>query len=290
MAKKKETQETPEVVKEVKNISLVEYLDDSVELVPVVHTGKHIELCARNAYKSEDKITEDSFKGMLRGLKSKGHGSCFEHGSVYLKVFDSMVDADIATKLGTLKSSKYTNTVTVGHYSYIYTNARVILENVPEWLDSIIDGTFEEKGVSLFTPKDSDPFRRVTFRIRSSRAILDEIMRHRVFGFTCESTRYVDYSGKFAVSNWDAHEVTKEQEDELKAAFEDCARHYYKLKELGAHKDICRLVLALGIKSEVMITGNVCDFLGNFKQLRQHSTADKTVQVIANKIEKLLCQ
>lgn len=40
---------------------------------------KHIELCARNCYKSEDKITEDSAERMVKFLLNKKHDSLLEH-------------------------------------------------------------------------------------------------------------------------------------------------------------------------------------------------------------------
>jgi len=45
-----------------------------------------VELCGRTAYKSEDKITEDSAKKFVLMLKSQGHLSVLEHSNVVLKV------------------------------------------------------------------------------------------------------------------------------------------------------------------------------------------------------------
>ena len=40
---------------------------------------KHIELCGRICYNSLDKITDDSYKGFIRGIMSRGHYSVIEH-------------------------------------------------------------------------------------------------------------------------------------------------------------------------------------------------------------------
>ena len=48
---------------------------------------KHIELCGRTCYKSQDRITEDSAKKFVDGLIKSGHGSVLEHGTVYLYKF-----------------------------------------------------------------------------------------------------------------------------------------------------------------------------------------------------------
>jgi flavin-dependent thymidylate synthase len=45
-----------------------------------------VELCGRTAYKSEDKITEDSAKKFVLMLKSHGHLSVLEHSNIVLKI------------------------------------------------------------------------------------------------------------------------------------------------------------------------------------------------------------
>ncbi len=45
-----------------------------------------VELCGRTAYKSEEKITEDSAKKFVLMLKSHGHLSVLEHSNIVLKV------------------------------------------------------------------------------------------------------------------------------------------------------------------------------------------------------------
>ena len=46
---------------------------------------KKIERIARLCYKSEDKITEDSHLGMVRGLLARGHEAMLEHVSISVK-------------------------------------------------------------------------------------------------------------------------------------------------------------------------------------------------------------
>lgn len=47
---------------------------------------KHLELCARNCYKSEDKITEDSASKMVQKLIELGHEAMIEHFNVTVKL------------------------------------------------------------------------------------------------------------------------------------------------------------------------------------------------------------
>lgn len=46
---------------------------------------KHIELCGRVCYKSEDKITEDSAERFVRRIIKSGHESVLEHASVTVR-------------------------------------------------------------------------------------------------------------------------------------------------------------------------------------------------------------
>jgi thymidylate synthase (FAD) len=48
--------------------------------------ARHIEQSARTCYKSEDKITEDSFIKMLKMLRDKQHGAMLEFGQAKVKV------------------------------------------------------------------------------------------------------------------------------------------------------------------------------------------------------------
>lgn len=46
---------------------------------------KHLEKCGRICYKSEDKITDDSFDKFLKGIIKRGHEAVIEHYSITLK-------------------------------------------------------------------------------------------------------------------------------------------------------------------------------------------------------------
>jgi len=51
-----------------------------------IREAKYIELAARNCYKSEDKITEDSWKKMLKMLKENNHGAMLEFGNIIIRI------------------------------------------------------------------------------------------------------------------------------------------------------------------------------------------------------------
>lgn len=90
---------------------------------------KQIEIGARNCYKSEDKITEDSAEKMVEFLKARSHYSPLEHGTVYLK---------IPRKTGPHElyyNNNYSKVNFFDSFAYITTNYRVLIEN--NWLEDL---------------------------------------------------------------------------------------------------------------------------------------------------------
>lgn len=100
---------------------------------------KQIEIGARNCYKSEDKITDDSAEKMVEFLKNRGHYSPLEHGTVYLYLSVDTINYYIASKY---RENKYSKVVLVNSQEqtsdngyYITTNYRVLVEN--NWLEDL---------------------------------------------------------------------------------------------------------------------------------------------------------
>ena len=61
------------------NVEIITPLDGEAIL-------KHLELCARNCYKSEDKITPDSARTMVKKLLELGHEAMIEHFNLTVKL------------------------------------------------------------------------------------------------------------------------------------------------------------------------------------------------------------
>ena len=142
---------------------------------------KHIETCGRVAWKSEDKTTDDSYIKFIDMLKSVKHGSVLEHGTVYLliDVTDKTINSGILSRYVDNKYSKFNEEKgTV----YITTNYRVIVEN--EWFDDL----------QYMCEPTVHHEKRMTVRFVCDRGVSHEFVRHRVFSFTQESTRYCNYS------------------------------------------------------------------------------------------------
>ena len=148
---------------------------------------KAIELAGRTAYHSQDKITPDSAKSFVdRMIKSK-HGAALEHGTVYLqcRICLNKKDDTPLSKYNNNKYSKCFECFFPGNASrgtYVVTNYRVLVEN--NWLDDL---------QYLCSPTEFHE-KRYTMRFTCSRAIAQELTRHRVFSYLMESQRYINYS------------------------------------------------------------------------------------------------
>ena len=153
---------------------------------------KHMELCARTCYKSEDKITEDSAKKFINNvIIARGHTAMLEHGTVYLRIPDKSIDGQyVYPAKGKYIAQKYSiarprlEGIPNNEYSvfYVTTNYRVLLQN----------GLLED--LQYLCEPTEYHVRRVTVRFICDIGVAREFCRHRLFSFAQESTRYCNYS------------------------------------------------------------------------------------------------
>ena len=146
---------------------------------------KQIELAGRTCYKSEDKITEGSAKAFVERMIKSGHTAMLEHGTVYLEGYG---DYPMSTLIRDYNDNKYSKLKTASSNSRsilgvaVTTNYRVLVEN------NLLDGL-----KYVCSPTESHE-KRYTMRFTCSRAIAQELTRHRTFSFLMESQRYINYS------------------------------------------------------------------------------------------------
>ena len=133
---------------------------------------KQIELAGRTAYHSLDKITPDSAKDFVYKMIKSHHGAALEHGTIYLTMpYDPSYIED-----------PYSKFLYDRHNLFVITNYRVLQEH--EWLEDL---------KYLCKPTEFHE-KRYTMRFTCSRAIAQELTRHRTFSFLMESQRYINYS------------------------------------------------------------------------------------------------
>ena len=275
----------------------------SVEIIKqekydLLHVFKFIELAGRTCYKSENKITEDSASEFVDRMIKSGHGAMLEHGTIYLTIPVSDISNPIIYKYILNSYSKifidFTN-------SYITTNYRVLIEN--NWLDDL-------KYISepyLFHAK------RTTVKFICDRGVSHEFVRHRVFSFAQESTRYCNYTkDKFnneltfiipcwikdlKEGNYYAYcEYHHSKNDASKRWFDSCMSAefvYTNLIEEGWKPQEARAVLPNSLKTELIMTGFDSDWQ-HFFELRcvpsAHPQAKELADMLKDKFNKDLTE
>lgn len=241
---------------------------------------KHIELCGRNAYKSEDKITEDSAKAFVDKICKAKHGSVLEHGTVYLTVDGT--SEHFLRMLSFYNRNQYSKETDDGYNIhgintkyFITSNYRVLKEN-----DRLDDLQY------MCEPTEYHE-KRISVRFVCSRAISHELVRHRVFTFTQESQRYCNYSKDKFNNNvifikplW----VQTEKEEfyghiltntigcsgldlRYMMSLKEDENAYFDLLDLGCKPEEAREVLPNSTKTDIIMTGFVSDWK-HFFELR----------------------
>ena len=259
----------------------IEKLEQKHDLLGIY---EQIEIAGRTAYKSLDKIEYDdngrskTAKAFVDKMIKLGHGSPLEHGTVYLK-FPFGRGADMM--YGLLKyTSVKKNPNILDSPVYVTTNYRVLLENnLLDDLEFICEPTeFHEK--------------RTTFRLTCARVQADSFVRHRVFSFLMESTRYCNYSdGKFDKEitivkpvKWDELGGNTKL---LKLAWGAAEYYYMALIKNRVKPEDARDLLPLQLKTELIMTGTESQWEQFFK-LRISDHAHPDAKYIAERIKEQL--
>lgn len=253
---------------------------------------KHMELCARTCYKSEDKITEDSARKFIDNvIVARGHTAMLEHGTVYLMIDCSGRLLDIANKYVNNKYSEWTLHPDGVHYC-ITTNYRVLLQN--GWLEDL---------QYLCEPTEYH-VKRATVRFICDRGLSHEFVRHRVFSFAQESTRYCNYSKDkfnncvtYILPNWctnvniedyernpklmyNANGALTDNEINFLCGLYDTETRYLRLLENGWTPQQARAVLPNSLKTELIMTGTVEQWI-EFLKLRCANDAHPQARELA---------
>lgn len=138
---------------------------------------QQIERCARVCYKSEDKIGEGTAEKIVRMLEEREHTAMLEHGTVYLTIPKNETLAWEEYLYDTHARVNFDRA-----FAYVTTNYRTLYEN-----DLLEDLQYQTE------PMEGHE-KRVTVHFTCDRGISHELVRHRVFSFAQESTRYCNYS------------------------------------------------------------------------------------------------
>ena len=258
---------------------------------------KIIEQAGRVCYKSENKITETSAKPFVDRMIASKHLAMLEHGTIYLQFPNYRSNSTLLIK-DKYRNNKYSRFFMNSSNCFITTNLRVLVEN--DWLDDL---------QYICEPTEYHE-KRISVRFICDRGVSHEFVRHRVFSFAQESTRYCNYSKDkfgndctFIIPCW--LDIEKLEEE------------FGNLSTLEYHKDInkfqssewsnaanflqsiawseanyltllgnkwtaqqARSVLPNSLKTELVMTGFVSDWKGFFK-LRDANAAHPQARELA---------
>lgn len=288
-------------------------IESSVQIIEEKDPYKMIELAGRTCYKSEDKITENSAKEFVDRMIKLGHGAMLEHGTIYLTIDGedpnlSKIQSNPHTKVNLVPYEVLTEgNYTISYKAYLTTNLRVLVENnLKELLCYQVEPTEHHE-------------KRITAKFICDRGVSHEFVRHRVFSFAQESTRYCDYSkdkfgndityiipswldlpeGKY--SNWDNDwcdvselKLLYPEVDNLSdpancflQSIKNAEYYYFMLINRGWKPQQARQVLPNATKTELVMTGFESDW-EHFFELRCSGAAHPDAKKLADELKSLM--
>ena len=269
---------------------------------------KVIEKAARTCYKSEAKCdgTIEGAKAFVERMIKSHHTAMLESCSVYLKCYRNfkyekntgMVECP--SDLEFYATNKYSKFNLDKDYNYVTTNLRVLVEN-----NRLDDLNYWSEPTDMHE-------KRYTFRLVTDRAIANEIVRHRLFSFAQESTRFVDYSNEkygtdiaYIMPDWFPN-ATLQQQEAFMQMMKDTEDLYFALrgkwderkpdkrfktgfKDNPLTPQQARAVFPLCLKTELCMTGYVTDWRF-FLDLRLFGKTGKPHPQIVKKTKKIVEQ
>lgn len=251
---------------------------------------EHIELIGKTCYKSTPQGGEKAVQFVDKMLANK-HFAMLEHGTVYLRIPYMLLHRLTHPGLVSKYEQNPYSRVNIGleycenwgfdlenvihnpsssiPYAYVTTNLRVIYEN----------GWVEDLQYLCKEPYEAHE-KRYSARFITDRGVSHELVRHRVFSFAQESTRYCNYSKeKFGKTLTFIKPVWYDDaESRIKQDFEACldwsASTYLGLLQEGYTPQQARQVLPNALKTEICMTGFASDWV-HFFDLRYRGTTGK---------------
>ena len=285
---------------------------------------RHVELCGRVCYKSEGKITPDSYKGFIRRIIKHGHEAVLEHGNLIVRfgtgdwIKTLEYDATWSNVPLFLRHTRnaHNETVVSGNFRAWRDALRLCIRaglHVPSALRDLLnkfDPVFTDLlcvvGVSesetakqvtsdgdLWSDYEVQTHSCKTLWFTCDRGVSHEIVRHRPASYCQESTRYCNYSkddfgAEITVIKPCFFDECTLQYDVWKNACERAEKAYFDLMTHGdCTPQQARTVLPNSLKTEVAMTANVGEWL-HFLRLRCAEAAHPQMREVATRAKKVL--
>ena len=266
-------------------------VQSNAELIQEANPYKLVELVGRTCYKSEDKITDDSYIKFVQGLIAKEHYAMLEHGRLTFRIKDIEpyllvgvpgvhVARDIVRDYHSLVVS-----VSLSHlYNEKWTTLRPWFDQMRRISEDVyLDGDISansthdtEVGTFSLIPGEEldkyllehilapgDVFKYKTIKFTCDRGVSHELVRHRC-AVAQSSTRYCNYSkDKFGseitfVEPCDYEFWAQEDKQHFEKFLKSCEDEYmYMVKERAFTPQQARAVLPNALQTEVILTMNL---------------------------------
>ena len=254
---------------------------------------KQIELVARNCYKSEDKITDNSAEVFVKKLYDRGHHAMLEFYPLYF-----LCDYDYANTLLKINNLPDINGDLMIYnkvsepFTQVSCNLRtvIMISKYNGWLAGAVADTYPSLK-SFFTvirynyPANSNPcvlvpservedfLKYLTVRIICDRGVTHELVRHRKCSFAQESTRYCNY-GKgdvtFIIPEWlESYNESQEVPHPYLVwydSMQDSEIAYKQLLDEGWSPQQARSILPNSLKTEIIIQAKLSEWKHIFEQ------------------------
>lgn len=274
---------------------------------------KHIERIGRICYKSEDSITDISAEPFCKRMVNSGHHAMIEHYRFIIKIcrddYYLLKNSDYNKYITfTSDNNRYIISASARGLQdmFIEENNEIIKDVLIDLIHFIIrtydcKSLFNDMFMEIYTNEcdeylamtaiknfnelsDNEYLAHAWYSVHfvCDRGVSHELVRHRDASFAQESTRYCNYGkGKFGNEitaidpfffNEDKHKY--ERYAKWKAAMDVAELAYLQLLGVGATPQEARTVLPNSLKTEIVVTAQVYEWLHIF-DLRVLGTTGK---------------
>ena len=307
-----EYNETQDAYAEIADKASPEIVEPTAEKLTDEYPVKLIERAYRTCYQSTNKMCDGSESLIKRCLYPENggapHTSPLEHVAVSLEC-DAIVTAVIASASKAQQYSylQITGDRVVGNLRAFWdcwhwlagnsslTTAVVLNRAFAKAFPAIFKDEFKGFAVDFRTVED--PIRLPasqfnTFRIVTTRDILQEFARHRALSFSVESTRYCNYlkRGTKVVRPVPYDWAYEPENPQFNLWYNNCQAaciNYALWLKAGGKPEEARMILPGSMKTEFIVSGFTKGW-NNFLDLRLDKTAHPQIRLLAEQIKELL--
>lgn len=271
---------------------------------------KIIENCGRVCYKSENKISEDSYKSFCQSLYSLNHWAVFEHGcfSFIVPKHEYVLlccEPAFIGLYGVVVNKVWPCFEVCVNVSHLFqminyeSTSEVVNKLINSFPKEVLSLAGIEKGETFFDSStiSTECNTYYTVFITTFRSIADELFRHRKNALNMESSRYCNYNkDKFNNSirtcepHWLYQDVYSNREQlkiSLNKYLKEAESNYIDLISKGMKPQDARAVLPLDYAVDCCVTASKKQWDYIIK-LRSSSAAHPNIRLLMNKIKEVL--